>query len=80
MTKELTTVSIADLFAQYDAVTGKIAIIEENVKTDKSYYPSVVMSELVDLHLEKWHLRRQLNTAYAEQDKAKSLWNRIFKK
>ncbi len=80
MTKEIAAPSIADLFDQYDAVTAMIAIIQANVETNKFRYPSLVMNELTELHLEKWQLRRQLNTAFAEQEKAKSLWKRIFKK
>lgn len=80
MTKEITAISIADLFDAYDAVCATIAIIESNVQTHKIYYPSVAINVLTELHLEKWQLRRQLNAAFAEQEKAKSLWKRIFKK
>jgi hypothetical protein len=71
--------SIADLFREYDQITKHIGQVEHLINTNQTY-PSVGMNVIVELELDKWQIRRQINSVFTEQAQEKSLWKRIFKK
>lgn len=71
--------SISELFAEYDEITKQIGQVEFLIK-DGQTYPSVGMNVIIDLELEKWQIRRAINSVFVKQEQKKPLWKRIFKK
>lgn len=71
--------SLAELFTDYDTITKQIGQVEFLIK-DGQTYPSVGMNVIIDLELDKWKIRRAINSAIVKQEQEKSLFQRIFKK
>ncbi len=70
---------IQEMFKEYDSLTVEIARIEA-LASSLTVYPSTVISDLTGLHLQKWNVRRRINSAFTELEQEKPLWKRIFKK
>ena len=71
--------TIAELFAEYDQIVKHIGQVEYLIKQGETY-PSVGMNVIIDLELEKWQVRREINSIFREQEQEKPLWKRIFRK